>query len=304
MFRKLIFPALLLLIWTTACSPASIFALTPTPTQYIYPTPVTPEVPALTVERLRNAEYTLPGFGGATYSYRLEDGKYSEGDPSVAGYVSLSMLDLYAFGDLDQDGVNDAAVLIAANYGGTGVFVSLNAVLNDGGQLHHAAWYMVDDRPKINQLDIRDGEIYLEGIVHGFDDPACCPKLSVTRSFTINGTSLMLVGATSFLTTGQERAITIDLPMDGTEMSGELVISGSVTILPFENTLTLRVYNEQGNEVFIAPVEVAGTGAAGSFSTTLNLDTFPQGRVRIVIADLSAPDGSVLALDSVEVIVK
>lgn len=295
-----------LLLWTSACSPASIFSLTPTPTPYIYPTPVTPVVPALTVDALRNASYTLPSFTGDLFAYQLTDGKYTLGDPAVTGYVEVTLLDTFAFGDLNQDGVNDAAVLLAENFGGTGVFVSVNAVLNDGGQPRHAASSMIDDRPQIVNLDIRDGEIFLDAVVHAFDDPACCPELSVTRSFKLSGTSLTLVRATTRLPSGQERSITIESPSDGTEIRGELVITGSVTIAPFENTLTYRVYNEQGNEMFAGPITVSAAdfGAPGTFTATLDTSTFPMGRVRIVIADLSAADGSVLAMDSVEIIVQ
>jgi hypothetical protein len=146
----------------------------------------------------------------------------------------------------------------------------------------------------------------LDAVVHAFDDPACCPELSVMRSFKLSGTSLTLVRAASRLPSGQERAITIDSPSDGAEMHGELVVTGSVTIAPFENTLTYRAYNEQGNELFAGPIMVSAPdfGAAGTFSATLDISTFPLGRVRIVIADLGAADGSVLAMDSVEIIVR
>ncbi|RJP54917.1 MAG: hypothetical protein C4583_01425 [Anaerolineaceae bacterium] len=303
--RKLIL-ALSLLLWTSACSPASIFGLTPTSTPYIYPTPETPVVPALTVDALRNASYTLPNFSGDLFSYQLTDGKYTLGDPTVTGYVEVTLLDTFAFGDLNQDGVNDAAVLLAENFGGTGVFVSVNAVLNDGGQPRHAASSMIDDRPQIGNLDIRDGEIFLDAVIHAFDDPACCPELSVTRSFKLSGVLLTLVRATTRLTNGQERVIMIESPSDGTEIRGELVITGSVTIAPFENTLTYRVYNEQGNEMFAGPIMVSAAdfGAPGTFSATLDTSAFPMGRIRIVIADLSAADGSVLAMDSVEIIVR
>jgi hypothetical protein len=253
---------------------------------------------------LKNAEYTMPGFGDATFTYRLKDGTYTEGDPSVAGYVSLSLLDMFAFGDLDNDGVNDAAVLAAANYGGTGVFVSLNAVLNDGGKPRHAAWTMVDDRPQVKLLDIRDGEIYMEAVVHSFEDPMCCPTFSVTRTYTISGTSLMLVHSTSRLDSGGERSITIENPASGTAAQGDLIISGSISILPFENTLTLHVYNAEGNELFIAPIQVTASGQGGGFSTTLDMTKFPVGHLRIVVTDISAADDSVLALDSVEVILE
>ncbi len=45
-------------------------------------------------------------------------------------------------------------------------------------------------------------------------------------------------------------------------------------------------------------------GAASAFNATLDLSAFPPGNIRIEISDLSAADGSVLALDSVEVVVR
>ena len=141
MSRKLTILALSLLLWTSACTAPSFFSLTPTSTPYTYPTAETPLVPALTVEALGNAEYTLPGFDDAIHSYQFTNGEYSLGDPSVTGYVSISLLDFFAFGDLNKDGVNDAAVLIAENFGGTGVFVSVNVVLNESGRPRHAASY-------------------------------------------------------------------------------------------------------------------------------------------------------------------
>lgn len=306
MSRALTRLSLMLLFWTSACSVPSVFSLTPTATPYLYPTPETPFVPALTVEALGNAVYTLPSFDGAIRSYPFTDGKYTLGDPSVSGHVNLSLLDFFAFGDLNADGASDAAVLISENYGGTGVFVSVNAVLNEGGLPRHAASFMIDDRPKINALEIRDGEIFLDAVIHGLDDPACCPELSVTRSFRLSGNSLTLVRASTRLPSGLERLITIESPADGTEAGRELVITGSVTVAPFENTLTYRVYNEQGNELAAGPIMVDAPdfGAPGTFTVTLEAGRVPPGRVRIVIADLSPADGSILALASVEVIVK
>lgn len=307
MLRVRILSVLLLVLWLSACSTPSFFSLTPTPTLYIYPTPVTPDLPPLTVEVLGNAEYILPGFGGALHSYLLKDGEYVAGtDSGGAEYARLSLLDLFAFGDLNQDGVKDAAVLISQNFGGTGVFVSVNAVLNEAGQPRHAATYWVDDRPQIKALEIRDGGIFLDAVVHSFDDPACCPELAVTRTLILEGASLTLVHATSRLPGGQERVVTIESPSDGTLVEEALVIRGSVTIPPFENTLTVRVYNENGNELSVGSilVEFPTPAGPGSFTVTLDPSAFPVGRLRIVIADLSATDGSVLALDSVMVVVE
>jgi hypothetical protein len=301
------FATISLLFWTSACSALSAFSLTPTPTPYAYPTDAATPVPPLTEVQLQNAAYTLTGFDNASHAYTLVDGKLQRGDNvSVSDYADIRLLDMVAFGDLTGDGDSDAAVLLAQNYGGSGVFVSLNAVLNRDGQPVHAASTMIDDRPQINKVQIRNGEIFLDAVVHSVNDPACCPTFEVTRGYKLIGISLAMVHATSKTPAEQERAITIESLLDDMDVRGALVVSGRVTIAPFENTLSFRVYNAQGNELSAGPILVAAPdfGAPGTFNATLDLSNFPPGRIRIEVSDLSAADGSVLALDSVEVVVR
>ena len=301
-----IFLPLSLLFWTLACSVTSIIPLTPTPTAYVFPTNTVVTVPPLTVDQLKNAEYTIVGFDNASTLFRFSDGKFTRGDTSSPDYADLRLLDFFPLGDLNEDGVNDAAVLIAENYGGTGVFVSVHVMLNEGGQPRQAASYMIDDRPQINTLEIRNGEIFLDAIVHDVDDPMCCPEFPVTRTFRLVGASLALVNATSQTPGGLSRVISIESPFAGQEGSGVLVIRGKVSIAPFENNLVMRVYNENGNELLVSPVMVDApdVGAPGTFNVTLDLSAFPPGRILIELSDLSAADGSVLALDSVMVVVR
>ena len=301
-----IFLPIPLLFWTLACSLASIVPLTPTPTAYVFPTSTVITVPPLTVEQLKNAEYTIIGFDNASTLFRFSDGKLTRGDTSSPDYADLRLLDFFPLGDLNEDGVNDAAVLIAENYGGTGVFVSVHVMLNEGGQPRQAASYMIDDRPQINTLEIRNGEIFLDAIVHDVDDPMCCPEFPVTRTFRLVGASLALVNATSQTPGGLSRVISIESPFAGQEGSGVLVIRGKVSIAPFENNLVMRVYNENGNELLVSPVMVDAPdmGAPGTFNVTLDLSAFPPGRILIELSDLSAADGSILALDSVMVVAR
>ena len=53
-------------------------------------------------------------------------------DPEGLLFVTLHNVPI-AFGDLNGDGAADAAVIIATNSSGSGTFVALVAVLNDGG---------------------------------------------------------------------------------------------------------------------------------------------------------------------------
>lgn len=291
-----------LLFLASACSGVTARLLTPTPTAFVFPTQVTPQINSLTEPQLQNAEYTLTAFDNASHVFRLADGAYKSGAPD---YADVRLLEQISFGDLNRDGVPDAAVLLAENFGGSGVFVWLAAVLNENGKPHHIASSMIDDRAQINTLEIRNGNIFLDAVVHGPNDPGCCPAFKVTRTFRLMDSLMVLVNATSQTPTGVERAILIESPQVGQQVSGALTINGHVTVSPFENTLRLRIYNEQGNELYTAPftINVSELGAAADFDITLDLAAYAPGLITIEIADLSAADGSVLALASVEVVI-
>jgi len=146
--------------------------------------------PALTVDVLKNAEYRSewPADGLA----KLMDGEYQE--EIVPGAASKLIIvvypDMHAFGDLDGDGVEDAAVVLATSGGGSGTFISLEAVINDQGMPKHAASVLLGDRAQIKSVTIEAGEISVEMVTHGPDDPMCCPTQEVTQKYTLRGEEL------------------------------------------------------------------------------------------------------------------
>ncbi|MCL4394749.1 MAG: hypothetical protein M1482_08100 [Chloroflexi bacterium] len=84
----------------------------------------TPSEAPLTVEQLKNAEYVSANTSGKRA--HLTDGKYQEElAPGLASKLTIQMLEPYAVGDLNGDGVPDAAVFLATNMGRSGVFVDL-----------------------------------------------------------------------------------------------------------------------------------------------------------------------------------
>jgi hypothetical protein len=186
------------------------------------------------------------------------------------------------------------------------VFVSVAAVLNDGGAPRHTASYIVDDRPVIETLTVADGVIHLDAVVHGPNDPGCCPAQPVSRAFRLVGDHLMLVGATSETPDGSERVIAIEAPLSGTEASGALQVRGRVSISPFENNLSYGLYGIDGAELRTGPLMVSAPelGGPGTFDAALDLSGLPAGPLILIVADFSAADGSVLALDSVELIIR
>jgi hypothetical protein len=87
---------------------------------------VAPPPQALTLDALKNAEYNsdLP----AAKKAKLTNGVYEEEIvPGSASKLTIRLRDQYATGDLNGDGVADAAVVLAGNSGGSGVFVTLDS---------------------------------------------------------------------------------------------------------------------------------------------------------------------------------
>ena len=143
------------------------------------------ELPAvLTEAALLNAEYRSewPEDGVA----RLVDGAFQERYPdSVLALRIGSVPNMIAFGDLNGDGVADAVVILATHGGGTGVFMTLEAVVNDNGTPKHVATADLGDRTRVESVVIESGEIAVDVVTHGPDDPMFRPTLQVTKKYRL-----------------------------------------------------------------------------------------------------------------------
>jgi hypothetical protein len=221
--------------------------------------------------------------------------------------MSIALTDFVAAGDLDADGQDEVAALISENYGGTGVFVFLAVYANVNGRLTYQASMIVDDRPQLSKLSIENGEIFLEAIIHGMDDPMCCPTLKTMRHYRFVDNQLDMTNYTTFTPDGRARIITIESPTNGTEVFTSVPIKGNVAIAPFENNLVYRIFDVSGIELSAGPIAVVAPdlGAAGTFDVVIPLGkVLSDSIIRIEVQDLSAADGSLLAMDSVELVVK
>ena len=279
------------------------FSLLQTPTPQTSTIAVS-QVPALTLEQLQNCSYLAPQYNHVT---QLKDGKYETS--SGVGIFSAFLQPEVAFGDLNGDGMEDAAVLLAENGGGTGVFVSLIAVLNENGSPMQTATVFIEDRPIINSLAISAGKILLDATLHGPNDPMSNPTEKVSETYQLPGiglTNLVLIHFISKTPDGSERSITINSPKKGNQVSRSIQVVGSMPIGPFENTVTYRIYDESGNNLAEGPFMVNSDGAGGpaSFDAPIDISALPQGiPIRLELVDFSMADGSTLALDSVELVI-
>ncbi len=150
-------------------------------------------------------------------------------------------------------------------------------------------------------------EVYLDAIIHGIEDPGCCPAFPTTRRYALVNNQLRLTNYTTATPDGTKRIIEITSPVNGTESTGSVQVSGTVSIAPFENNLSYFIYDEVGNQLAAGPVTVTAPdlGAPGTFNESIALAGIPAGTtIYLEIQDVSAADGSLLALDAVKLLVK
>ena len=148
--------------------------------------------PALTADALKNAEYQSELT--TSRKAKLSNGSYKEqAAPGSASQIIVTLSDQIAFGDLNGDRAEDAAVVLISSGGGSGTFYYLAAVLNQKGAPQHAASILLGDRIKLKSVTVKSGEIVVEMTRHGPQDPLCCPTQDVTQKYKLQGDKLVEV---------------------------------------------------------------------------------------------------------------
>jgi len=143
----------------------------------------------LTVDAFKNAEYQSEW----TRSRKapLTDGEYREPvAPGSATETVVMLSDRMAFG-YSSDGQEMAAVILITDPGGSGTFYYLAAVVEQNGELINVAVTLLGDRVKINSLSMEDGEIVVDMVAHGPDDPMCCPTQRTVQRYTLQDDQLV-----------------------------------------------------------------------------------------------------------------
>lgn len=125
---------------------------------------------------LKNATYSIPDLG----EYTLSNGQYQANDTTV------TLVQPIAVGDIDGDGDQDAAVILAVNTGGSGLFMYLAAVTINNDQVSNPNTVALGDRVRVQSLKIKDGRIRLNVLTHQPDDPQCCPSELVSMAYQFN----------------------------------------------------------------------------------------------------------------------
>jgi hypothetical protein len=146
----------------------------------------------MTEADLKNAEYSSEW--SSIGKVRLKNGTYKEKIvPDSATELVIRIGNIFAFGDLDHDGVNEAVAILITDGGGSGTFYDLIVLKNCNGIPKHVATASLGDRVRIQSLSVQSGHILLEMIVHGPDDPMASPSLRMWKKYRLQEDQLMKV---------------------------------------------------------------------------------------------------------------
>lgn len=165
---------------------AAVTQSVPVPTATDTPAGFDPQVLNDLTYHLDILAEALPGSDGLA---RLVEGHFEQAYPDSASTVVVDLADA-ALGDLNGDGAEDAVAVLAVNTGGSGVFVHLVAVLQQAGQPLQAAQESLGDRVRVESLQVEDGQMRIELLTHGPDDPMCCPSQPLTVVYQLEGDRL------------------------------------------------------------------------------------------------------------------
>jgi hypothetical protein len=140
------------------------------------------------VNALKNQSYQLPEVG----RFQLRNGVYED---RVRRYrvVLVDKPGAIAFGDLNRDGKEDAVFLLAANTGGSGVFVHLTTATHERNRFKQAASTLLGDRVNVESIRINGNHIKLDMVVQGPNEPMCCPTQKVSRLYELERDKLVPV---------------------------------------------------------------------------------------------------------------
>ncbi|MBW4660142.1 MAG: hypothetical protein KME15_15815 [Drouetiella hepatica Uher 2000/2452] len=140
------------------------------------------------VEALRNAAYTIPQSPSYVLpeliAVKLINGRYEDRAKQISA-TFVSQQGSIVFGDLNDDGTEDAVSLLSVNTGGSGVFTYLVLSINQNGVLKPMFPVLLGDRIQFKSMAIEPGKIRLTIVTQGANDSMCCPTQEVTKTFDL-----------------------------------------------------------------------------------------------------------------------
>ncbi len=231
----------------------------------------------LTVNQIKDAEYTLPGISGpfvfnasGEYATSTLQGKAGAG-VSITTRATL-IADQTALGDLNGDGSPDAVVPAVTQMGGSGSFYYLVAFLNENGQPKETAAVLLGDRIIVNSIKIENGEVIIAMMDHGPNDGMARATMPIVKYFTLANNNLTEIDPNEKTYTSAKLGITFSYYKNSNGQSVKVSESGdkisvndqSVEVFSKDPADTLKeaiqkrfLAGYSPGDCFVAPLQVA-----------------------------------------------
>lgn len=144
---------------------------------------------------LANAEYPLAIT--QTGKAKLVNGVFEEqAAPNSSTVNKVTLLsEKTAWGDLNQDGETDAAVVLLSDAGGSGTFYYLSAVVNKAEQMLPTSTALLGDRVEVSAVSIdAEGGITVELLTRLESEPmSAAPSVATRVQFALDNNTLSKV---------------------------------------------------------------------------------------------------------------
>ena len=258
-------------------------------------------LPAETPVIVRCGAAAVPAVDAPNAGYTIDGGVVALADgrsevPVAAGSATSTVTTLSArrsYGDLDGDGLADAAVALVHDPGGSGTFHYL-AVLA-GGSTGPAPTLPLGDRVIVDRVAIAHGRVTVSYLTRTFDEAlAALPTVPVTRHFALAGGALVELGGGSCEAPGLEEVgafVFVTTPASGAEVSNGFAVSGCSRT--FESTVNWRLLDRAGAEIASGFAMGGGVDGPGryAFSVEYDVDARQLGHLEVFETDASGGEG-------------
>jgi hypothetical protein len=226
----------------------------------------------------------------------LVDGEWREGHHIVFIYD-------IAFGDLDSDGIADAAITIVENWGGTMFLEYVLAILNRNGEPVQAGILEIaEGTGGVSSMKIQRGQIILEERLHARDDCNQCSTIKAVEVMQLisDGHLVQRRLSTTYIPDQEQREINITDPDEGTAVSCSVRAQGGVSDYTDENFMyfSIRSMADELLDFGSFTMETNRKNPGGTFDVTIDLAMVPAGTSVVVSLyeaefELTSPDPSI-----------
>ena len=223
------------------------------------------------------------GFKNFSYQFIITGPATLKNGAAAQGDATIALLDLYAIGDLNADGQEDAAVLIQETYGGS-KNIDLVVFLNKNGKPIEAAGESLGDGTQVQALHIENGRIFVDTkLSSAVVDNHCCSS-TYSMEYQLSGQKLLAVAQSSQTAGGKTRSLEIDPSLPAVINSDNPVITGKISVAPIDGRLFYSVIDADGSEVASGQSVISSPGGE-HFSMPIDLSWVAAGPLRIEIRD-------------------